>query len=148
MSEEKTVNPTENKVDPAGIQPANIMVAGITGTGKSTLINAIFGFEDAKGAKTGTGKPITDHIDEYKDPDTPIRIWDTVGLELDNKKTEDSIESIKQTIADKAKNENHLDVIHAIWYCINSGSSRYQPAELKFIKELFKSIQSFPFIFL
>lgn len=134
---EERINPEDVSVDPASIQPANIMVAGITGTGKSTLINSVFGFEDNKGAKTGTGKPITDHIDEYRDPDTPIRIWDTVGLELDSEKTKASIDSIKQTIADKAKNTNHLDVIHAIWYCINSGSSRYQPAELNFIKELY-----------
>jgi predicted GTPase len=135
MENNESMNQTG--VDPSSIQPANIMVAGITGTGKSTLINAVFGFEDSKGAKTGTGKPITDHIDEYRDPDTPIRIWDTVGLELDSAKTKASIDSIKQTIADKAQATNHLDVIHAIWYCINSGSSRYQEAELKFIKELY-----------
>jgi hypothetical protein len=52
-------------------------------------------------------------------------------------KTKESIDSIKQTIADKAHTSNHLDVIHAIWYCIDSGCSRYQEAECKFIKELY-----------
>ena len=137
MAKEENANYKGDAEDSTSIQPANIIVAGITGTGKSTLINAVFGFEDSKGAKTGTGKPITDHMDEYADPDTPIRIWDTVGLELDSAKTKTSIDSIKQTIADKAHAENHLDVIHAIWYCINSGSSRYQGAELNFIKELY-----------
>lgn len=43
---------------------ANIIVAGITGTGKSTLINAIFGEEMAA---TGEGRPVTAHIREYNE---------------------------------------------------------------------------------
>lgn len=112
---------------------ANILVAGITGTGKSTLLNAVFGDEVAK---TGTGKPVTEHMDEYQNPNVPIHIWDTVGLELDSEKTEKSINDIRNTIASKAASENHFDCIHAIWYCINSGSNRYQGAELDFIKKL------------
>lgn len=112
---------------------ANIMVAGITGTGKSTLLNAIFGEELAA---TGKGRPVTAHIDEYQSLDIPIHIWDTVGLELDSAKTKESINSIRQTIAEKADSQDQLDRVHAIWYCINSGSSRYQGAELEFIKNL------------
>ena len=112
---------------------ANIMVAGITGTGKSTLLNAIFGEELAA---TGKGRPVTAHIDEYQSLDIPIHIWDTVGLELDSAKTKESINSIRQTIAEKADSQDQFDRVHAIWYCINSGSSRYQGAELEFIKNL------------
>lgn len=117
----------------ADMPPANIMVAGITGTGKSTLLNAVFG---ANLAETGKGRPVTDHIDEYRSDSVPIHIWDTVGLELDSAKTKESINSIKETIASKADSEDHFDHVHAIWYCINSGSSRYQGAELEFIKSL------------
>ena len=113
---------------------ANIMVAGITGTGKSTLINAVFGTEVAA---TGSGRPVTDHINEYHDIDIPIRIWDTVGLELDTEKTRESIRSIKKVIASKSADTDKYNRIHAIWYCINSGSNRYQSAELEFIKELY-----------
>ena len=120
-------------VDSQDLPPANIMVAGITGTGKSTLINAVFG---SQMAATGSGKPVTEQINEYKNEDIPIRIWDTVGLELDNAKTEMSIRNIKKTIADKSSSKDKYDRVHAIWYCINSGSSRYQGAELNFIKEL------------
>ncbi len=117
----------------ADMPPANIMVAGITGTGKSTLLNAVFG---SNLAETGKGRPVTDHIDEYRSDSVPIHIWDTVGLELDSAKTKESINSIKETIASKADSEDHFDHVHAIWYCINSGSSRYQGAELEFIKSL------------
>lgn len=123
----------DERMDNDDLPVANIMVAGITGTGKSTLINAVFGSEMAA---TGSGKPVTEHIDEYENGDIPIHIWDTVGLELDSEKTRESIKSIKATIAAKAESNDQYDRVHAIWYCINSGSNRYQGAELEFIKEL------------
>jgi predicted GTPase len=36
----------------------NIIVAGRTGTGKSTLVNAVFGDDFAE---TATGRPVTQH---------------------------------------------------------------------------------------
>ena len=123
----------DRRIDNDDLPVANIMVAGITGTGKSTLINAIFGSEMAA---TGSGRPVTEHIDEYGNSDIPIHIWDTVGLELDSEKTRESIKSIKATIAKKAESNDQYNRVHAIWYCINSGSNRYQGAELKFIEEL------------
>jgi predicted GTPase len=51
MANEDNANQMNINVDSSDIQPANIMVAGIVGTGKSTLINAVFGFEDSKGLK-------------------------------------------------------------------------------------------------
>lgn len=131
--EEEKFNEQVDNLDSDSLPTANIMVAGGTGVGKSTLLNAIF---DSDLAATGTGKPVTAHIDEYQNPEIPIHIWDTVGLELDSAKTQESINSIRQTIADKSNSQDQFDRIHAIWYCINSGSNRYQSAELGFIKDL------------
>ena len=78
---------------------ANIVVAGITGAGKSTLVNAVFGWEEAE---TGTGRAITEHMDEFQKEGVPVRVWDTVGLELDSVKTEKSIRDIRKTIEEKA----------------------------------------------
>ncbi|MBE5869865.1 MAG: hypothetical protein E7294_01185 [Lachnospiraceae bacterium] len=133
MQKEELEKDLDSRLNSDNLPPANIMVAGITGTGKSTLINAVFGSEMAA---TGTGRPVTEHIDEYENGDIPIHIWDTVGLELDSEKTRESIRSIKATIAAKAESNDLYDKVHAIWYCINSGSNRYQGAELDFIKEL------------
>lgn len=113
---------------------ANIIVAGGTGVGKSTLLNAIFG---EKVAETGTGRPITDSMKQYKKEGIPIRIWDTVGLEMDAEKTKKSIQDIKDTIANTVSLKDPMQTIHAIWYCINSGSNRYQGAELDFIYDLY-----------
>lgn len=133
QQEEELKKDLASRIAADNLPSANIMVAGITGTGKSTLINAVFGSEMAK---TGSGRPVTDHIDEYKDENIPIHIWDTVGLELDSEKTRKSIDSIKSTISLKTSSKDPYDRIHAIWYCINSGSNRYQGAELEFISEL------------
>ncbi len=125
---------SETEMNKSSIDTANIMVAGKTGTGKSTLLNAVFASELAT---TGTGRPVTDHIHEYEHEDIPIHIWDTVGLELDSEKTKKSIEEIKKTIAQRAEENDDIQQIHAIWYCINSSSNRYEGAELDFIKELY-----------
>lgn len=134
QQQEELEKDLESRLDNDDLPVAHIMVAGITGTGKSTLINAVFG-DDL--AATGRGKPVTKSIDEYDGGDIPIHIWDTVGLELDSEKTKESIAAIKATIASKAESDDKYDRIHAIWYCINSGSNRYQGVELEFIKELY-----------
>ena len=126
-------NAEEAAVEQNNFPTANIVVAGITGTGKSTLLNAVFGKDFAK---TGKGRPITAQIDEYESEDIPIHIWDTVGLELDSAKTKASIDAIRTTIASKVDAKDQFDHIHAIWYCINAGSNRYQGEELEFIKSL------------
>ena len=122
-----------DSLDSSELPTANIMVAGITGSGKSTLINAVFG---ADFAETGIGCPVTQDISEYSSENFPVRIWDTVGLELDAETTMKSIQDIKERIAQKAVSKNPFDRIHAIWYCVNSRSNRYQGAELDFISNL------------
>ena len=63
----------------------NIVISGKTGVGKSTLVNAIFG---KKIAETGTGRPITQEIKEITTTDYPLRLYDTVGLELSEERQE------------------------------------------------------------
>lgn len=133
QQQEELERDLNERLDREDLPVANIMVAGITGSGKSTLINAVFGSEMAA---TGKGKPVTKRIAEYGNKDLPIHIWDTVGLELDSEKTKKSIASIKTIIAKKAEANDPYDRVHAIWYCINSESNRYQGVELEFIKEL------------
>lgn len=141
---EEKIDFNENESEEKRLEiTANIVVAGITGSGKSTLLNAIFGEEKAE---TGKGRPVTDKMQEYSMSNGLINIWDTVGLELDSLKTKESIKAIKKTIAEKSYSKDKYDRIHAIWYCIHSGSNRFQSAELDFIKELHSDEIQVPFI--
>lgn len=49
----------------------NIIVAGKTGVGKSTLINSVF---RDKLAETGMGKPVTDHIRKITKKGVPLAV--------------------------------------------------------------------------
>ena len=62
-----------------GAGRVNILVAGKTGVGKSTLINAVFRGDLAK---TGAGKPVTQTTQEFSRPGHPLTIIDTRGLEV------------------------------------------------------------------
>lgn len=139
--EEEALAERLKNLDREELPTANIIVAGITGAGKSTLLNAVFGSELAE---TGKGRAVTAHMAEYEHEGMPVHIWDTVGLELDVEKTKTSIQAIKNTISEKAKSKDMFDRIHAIWYCINSATHKYQAAESEFIKELYS--MGVPFI--
>jgi len=56
-----------------------VLVCGESGTGKSTLINALLG---RRAAVTGTGEPVTAAIDWHRHRDLPLLLGDTPGLEL------------------------------------------------------------------
>ncbi len=57
----------------------SILIAGRSGVGKSTLINAVF---QQKMAETGQGKPVTQNTREITKEGVPLTIFDTRGLEM------------------------------------------------------------------
>lgn len=130
---EQLKNRADTLMEDKQLPKANIVIAGVSGSGKSTLINAIF---DSELAKTGVGRPITTEIKSWEKNDIPIRIWDTMGLELSDKQVADTINAIKSVIAKKNESNDPFDRIHAIWYCIQAIGGRFQEAESNFIKEL------------
>lgn len=113
---------------------ANVLVAGVTGAGKSTLLNAVLRRDLAN---TGIGRPITSKINCWEVDDCPVRIYDTMGFELEDAQVEDTVKAIKSVIAEKNNNKDVFDRVHAIWYCIQSSGGRFQDTESNFIKELY-----------
>lgn len=117
------------------LKTLNIIVAGKTGVGKSTLINGVF---RENLAETGMGKPVTTHMRKISKKDFPLNIYDTRGFELGkDAQTEvkkEVIDTIRKGIASKDVNET----IHCIWYCINTASNRVEPEEIQWLKDFAK----------
>ena len=111
----------------------NIIVAGKTGVGKSTLVNAVFG---QKIAKTGTGRPVTQELKEFTVPNYPLRIYDTVGLELNKDQQIRVKNDIINLISEKRTSGNIDSQIHCIWYCVSGTSSRFEIEEENFVRSL------------
>ena len=111
----------------------NIIVAGKTGVGKSTLINAVF---RDKLAETGMGKPVTDHMRKISKKGIPLAIYDTKGFELGRDVQQQVKQEVMETISKGLATQDINKAIHCIWYCINTASNRVEPEEIEWLKEL------------
>lgn len=93
------------------LKTLNLICAGITGAGKSTLINNLF--RDNL-AQEGFGKSITEQIKRYNKPGLKLNIYDTPGLELTEIKQKELLKGI-------AKIHNTKDIsemLHCMLYCV------------------------------
>eukprot|EP00818_Percolomonas_sp_WS_P001220 CAMPEP_0117445702 /NCGR_PEP_ID=MMETSP0759-20121206/5939_1 /TAXON_ID=63605 /ORGANISM="Percolomonas cosmopolitus, Strain WS" /LENGTH=521 /DNA_ID=CAMNT_0005237901 /DNA_START=82 /DNA_END=1647 /DNA_ORIENTATION=- len=109
----------------------NILVAGITGAGKSALVNAVFGSDVAESRE---GMPVTQHFQKFEPPTKPVVIYDSKGLEWSEHE-----EFIKETGKFFTILRNKPDVadhIHVVWYVINPGRGRVDPFELNLVREV------------
>src|SRR3990167_8456747 len=114
------------------VEKPNVLVAGVTGTGKSSLINAIFG---ASVTQVGDGTPVTQFFTKIEPPDKPITIYDSKGLE--DGFHEQFIHDT-QKFFEKLRSRPQLkDHIHVIWYVVNAASGRFEPFEVYLIKQIF-----------
>lgn len=117
------------------LKTLNIIVAGKTGVGKSTLINAVF---REKLAEEGIGKPVTAHMRKLTKPGIPLSVYDTRGFELGKDVQTTVKQEILETIKKGIESKDINQVIHCIWYCINTASNRVEPEEIAWLRELSK----------
>jgi uncharacterized protein (DUF697 family)/predicted GTPase len=113
----------------AGMPPVNVLIAGPTGAGKSTLINSIL---RQPVAKTGKGRPVTRHITAWTVPGMPLTVYDTPGLEL-NEKISDVTKQAVKFVREQQKGPP-AEHLHVFWYCSLSHSNRFLDAEAEFIE--------------
>ena len=131
-----TIDAINEKIQ--NLSTLNIIVAGKTGVGKSTLINAVFKDELAE---TGMGRPVTNHMRKITKKDIPLAIYDTRGFELGKDVQEDVKKEVFDTINKGLATNDINKAIHCIWYCINTASNRIEPEEIQWLRELSKENQ-------
>ena len=125
------------KNDINGIDNLNYIVAGISGVGKSSLINAILKDNLAKEGDDIDSE--TQEIKPFSNPDKVpgITIYDSVGVEFEDE--ERGFEKIKESIEKTFKDnlDKPGESLHGILYCISNpdGRPRISQLELNLISE-------------
>lgn len=109
----------------------NILIAGKTGVGKSTLINSVF---QGNMAETGQGKPVTQTTKEITKDGIPVSIFDTRGLET--KEYQETITELKNFVSQRRNEPDVNRQIHAAWVCITEDSRRVEDAEIELVDML------------
>lgn len=128
---QEAINAIADKIK--NLHTLNIIVAGKTGVGKSTLINAVF---KDRLAETGMGKPVTTHMRKITKKGVPLAIYDTRGFELGKEVQTEVKKEIVDTISKGLATQDINKAIHCIWYCINTASNRIEPEEIQWLREL------------
>ncbi|NEO55560.1 MAG: GTPase domain-containing protein [Okeania sp. SIO3B5] len=113
----------------------NIAVIGLTGVGKSSLINKIFGMNITI---AGAGRAITKDYTKYSPSDfgidLPVNLYDSPGYEpgIGEK------DFVKETIdfLNKKKHLGKEEQIHLIWYLINASTARLTQADIDILEEI------------
>lgn len=128
----------------------NVLVIGNSGVGKSTLINAVLGSEEAQ-AGIGT-EGTTKHIRIYPEPGTEkeyaglsFRLIDTPGFEPSLLKQMQTIREVRKWSEDSA--EHHAENrIHVIWFCVDGTSGKLFPDAIRNLSQATRLWKSIPVI--
>ncbi|EQD88757.1 GTPase of unknown function family protein [Helicobacter pylori SouthAfrica50] len=99
---------------------------GATGVGKSSLINALFGGEIAK---TGVGKPITQHLEKYIDEKKGLILWDTKGIEAAD--YHDTAQSVQKEMEESFEKLDEKEAIDVAYLCVKETSGRIEERAIK-----------------
>lgn len=102
----------------------NVLVAGRTGVGKSTLVNAVF---QGQFATTGQGRPVTANTREIVKEGVPLSIFDTRGLEMADYAA--SLKALRSFVAERQQERDTNRHIHVCWVCVEEDLRRVEQAE-------------------
>eukprot|EP00736_Rhodelphis_marinus_P001612 Rmarinus@m.22465 len=111
----------------------NVLLVGHCGSGKSSIVNAVFG-EDL--ATTGAGSPITQHFEKFSPPGKPLVIYDSKGLE--HGKESGFLDDMETFMMNCFANSN--DFIHIVWFVVNLGTARFSDYDVKICREVLQSV--------
>ena len=118
----------------AKVVKPTILVCGYTGSGKTSLIQAICGKDIVPDERIGVGKPVTQGFVKYQNEF--INIWDSKGLESGQREAEflQTAKSLVRKLQDDPDVANH---IHLVWYTILGPGSRVTSLDIELIRKVF-----------
>ena len=102
-----------------GMGMCNVLIAGRTGVGKSTLINSMF---HGRMAATGDGRPVTRAARFISKEGVPLGVRDTRGLEMAD--FQETLDELTQLVERRASNPDPGHHIHVAWLCVHPSRTR------------------------
>ncbi|MDY7006626.1 MAG: GTPase domain-containing protein [Cyanobacteriota bacterium] len=113
----------------------NIAIIGLTGVGKSSLINKIFGMNIAT---TGAGRAVTTEYTKYSPSafniDLLVNLYDSPGYEP-GVGVPNFVEKTKKFLNEK-NSQGKEEQIHLIWYLINASTARLTQADIDILEKI------------
>lgn len=126
----------EIKAEHARLMKPNVLIAGRTGVGKSTLINSIFG---SQLARVGSGRPVTDCYTEYTSETVLVNLFDSTGWEGGAEK-ESAFLTDTERFLKSHRTKNIGEHIHIVWYALDAPGARFTDFDAKLAKEAFAGL--------
>lgn len=108
----------------------NVMFLGVSGAGKSSLMNRIFGVEVAKVSNVKPETQGFDHIYMGKKYGMNVNIIDTAGYELHQ--ADSYYDMVHDTIINGVKG----NAVHIVWYCIPVVNERIEDMDITILSKL------------
>ncbi len=110
----------------------NVVFVGKTGTGKSALINYLYG---DKIRETGVGKPVTQkgfHYVDFEINELSVRFFDSWGLEVG--KEDKWLGLLNEELEKRDTGKSAEEWFHSVFYCIQGSGHRVEDSDIRIIK--------------